>query len=106
MKRAEIFLIKKFNIDEALVRIRVFCEKLELFDQLFTLGTIFLELISHARHEVKGYRRDSYEIEDIADRTDELSFDYVDCHVINEPFQSNLYLRKGLSKGDSGSWAQ
>ena len=62
MKRAEICLIKKFNIDEALVRIRVFCENLELLDQLFTLGTILLELISHARHEVREYSRDSYEI--------------------------------------------
>ena len=42
MKRAEIFLIKKFNIDEALVRIRVFCENLELLDQLFTLGLSML----------------------------------------------------------------
>ena len=90
------------DIDEALIRIRVFCENLELLNQLFTLGTILLELISHTRHEVKRYRRDSYEIEDIADRTDELSFDYVDYHIINEAFQSNLYLRKGLSKGDSG----
>ena len=95
MEQAGAYLTKESNIDEALTGITAFCEDLKLLGQLFMLGTVLLEFTSHARHEVSGRSRDSYGSEDIANRGDELSFDYVDR---KEAFQSNLYSQKRVSK--------
>ena len=103
MEQAEACLTKDSNTDEALTGIKAFHKDLKLLGQLFTLGTVLLEFTSHTRHDISGHSRDSDGSEDIANRGDELSFDHVDRHVINEAFQSNPYSQKGVSKGDSGS---
>jgi len=90
MEQAGARLTKEPNANEALTGIRAFRQDVKLLGQLFTLGTILLEFTSHARHEIDGHSRDSYESEDTAKWGDELRLDYFDGDIINEAFQSNL----------------
>ena len=83
-------LIKESNADEAFTGIRAFREDLKLLGQLFTLDSVLLGFTSHARYEFGGNSRDSYRSEDVAKGEDELRFDYLDGHVVDEAFQSNL----------------
>ncbi len=90
MKQARARLTKEPNVDKALIGIKAFRQDVKLLDQLFTLGTILLEFISYARHEIDEHSRDSYESEDIVKWGDKLRLDYFDNDIINEAFQSNL----------------
>ena len=60
MKLAKICFIKKFNVDKAFTNIKIFREKVKLFDQLFTLNTIFFEFIDHIRHEIDEHNKNNY----------------------------------------------
>ena len=86
------YLTKESEADEALAGIGAFRKDVKLFDQLFTLSTVLFRFASDGRHEVGGHGGDSYGGEDIAERRHELGFDNLNSDVINETFQSNLYM--------------
>ena len=86
MEQAGTCPTKESDADEALTGVRASCEDLELLGQLFTLGTVLFGFTSHARYEVCGHSRYSYGSKDTANPGDELRFDHLDGHVVDETF--------------------